>query len=135
MPSKRCVRWRPAKGSCASRRQRIPVSCKFLSKTLESGWVKKTWTVYSILFTQPSQMGLEWDYPSAVLSLKLMEVDVFVIDDDTATRETLSSLIRSVGLCVQLFASAEEFLRCKRPDRDSCFVLDIRLRGMSGLDF
>src|SRR3984885_1852929 len=60
---------------------------------------------------------------------------VFVIDDDTSTRETLSSLIRSVGLRVQLFASAEEFLRCERPDADSCLVLDIRLRGMSGLDF
>jgi len=60
---------------------------------------------------------------------------VFVIDDDTATRETLSSLIRSVGLRVQHFASAEEFLRYKRPDTDSCLVLDIRLRGMSGLDF
>src|ERR1700682_3968932 len=60
---------------------------------------------------------------------------VFVIDDDTSTRETLSSLIRSVGLRVQLFASAEEFLRCARPDTDSCLVLDIRLRGMSGLDF
>jgi FixJ family two-component response regulator len=60
---------------------------------------------------------------------------VFVIDDDTSTRETLSSLIRSVGLRVRLFASAEEFLRCERPDTDSCLVLDIRLRGMSGLDF
>ena len=60
---------------------------------------------------------------------------VFVIDDDTSTRETLSSLIRSVGLRVQPFASAEEFLRCERPDADSCLVLDIRLRGMSGLDF
>jgi FixJ family two-component response regulator len=60
---------------------------------------------------------------------------VFVIDDDTATRETLSSLIRSVGLRVQHFASAEEFLRYKRPDTDSCLVLDIRLRGMNGLDF
>src|SRR6202161_4877159 len=60
---------------------------------------------------------------------------VFVIDDDTTTRETLSSLIRSVGLRVQLFASAEEFLRCERPDTDSCLVLDIRLRGMNGLDF
>src|ERR1700721_4871420 len=60
---------------------------------------------------------------------------VFVIDDRTSTRETLSSLIRSVGLRVQLFASAEEFLKCERPDTDSCLVLDIRLRGMSGLDF
>jgi FixJ family two-component response regulator len=60
---------------------------------------------------------------------------VFVIDDDTSTRETLSSLIRSVGLRVRLFASAEEFITCERPDTDSCLVLDIRLRGMSGLDF
>src|ERR1700693_1537227 len=64
-----------AQESCASHQQRIPVSCKFLSKTPESGWVKKTWTVYFILFTQPSEMGLEWDSPSAVRSLKLMEVD------------------------------------------------------------
>jgi FixJ family two-component response regulator len=60
---------------------------------------------------------------------------VIVIDDDTSTRVTLSSLIRSVGLRVELFASAEEFLKRKQPDMDSCIVLDIRLRGMSGLDF
>ena len=60
---------------------------------------------------------------------------VFVIDDDASTRETLSSLIRSVGSKVQLFASAEEFLSFKRPDTDSCLVLDVRLRGISGLDF
>ena len=60
---------------------------------------------------------------------------VFVIDDDASTRETLSSLIRSVGRQVQLFASAEEFLSFKRPDTDSCLVLDVRLRGISGLDF
>jgi FixJ family two-component response regulator len=60
---------------------------------------------------------------------------VFVIDDDASTRETLSSLIRSVGRKVQLFASAEEFLSFKRPDTDSCLVLDVRLQGISGLDF
>jgi FixJ family two-component response regulator len=60
---------------------------------------------------------------------------VYVLDDDKSTRETLSSLIRSVGLQVQLFASAEEFQRCVLPDTDACLVLDIRLRGMSGLDF
>jgi len=60
---------------------------------------------------------------------------VFVIDDDTATRETLSSLIRSVGLQVELFGSAQEFLKSKRPDAPSCLVLDIRLPGISGLDF
>jgi hypothetical protein len=45
---------------------------------------------------------------------------VFVIDDNTSTYETLSSLIRSMGLEVQLFASAEGFLKCERPDTDSC---------------
>jgi FixJ family two-component response regulator len=60
---------------------------------------------------------------------------VFVIDDDASTRETLSSLIRSVKLQVEVFGSAEEFLKSERPDRESCLVLDIRLRGMNGLDF
>jgi FixJ family two-component response regulator len=60
---------------------------------------------------------------------------VFVIDDDASTRETLSSLIRSVKLQVGVFGSAEEFLKSEQPDRESCLVLDIRLRGMNGLDF
>ncbi|MGB7846454.1 MAG: response regulator transcription factor [Candidatus Acidiferrum sp.] len=60
---------------------------------------------------------------------------VFIIDDDTSTQETLSSLVRSVGLQVQLFGSAEEFLESSRPDTESCLVLDIRLPGMSGLNF
>jgi FixJ family two-component response regulator len=59
---------------------------------------------------------------------------VIVIDDDAPTRETLSSLIRSVGLRVELFGSAQEFLKSNRPDEPSCLVLDIRLRGLSGLD-
>jgi FixJ family two-component response regulator len=60
---------------------------------------------------------------------------VYVIDDDASIRETLSSLIRSVGLRVQLFGSGKEFLESSRPDTESCLILDIRLRGMSGLDF
>jgi FixJ family two-component response regulator len=60
---------------------------------------------------------------------------VFVVDDDASTRETLSSLIRSVGLQVKLFGSAQEFLKDPQPDVPSCLVLDIRLPGMSGLDF
>lgn len=59
---------------------------------------------------------------------------VYVVDDDASTRETLNSLMRSVGLRVQGFSSAEEFLKCARPDTDSCLVLDVRLRGISGLD-
>jgi FixJ family two-component response regulator len=60
---------------------------------------------------------------------------VFVIDDDEAMRETLSSLFRSIGLRVELFGSAREFAEFKMPEFASCLVLDIRLPGVGGLDF
>jgi FixJ family two-component response regulator len=60
---------------------------------------------------------------------------VFVVDDDASVRDALSSLFRSVGLQVELFGSAPEFLRRELPDVASCLVLDIRLPGLSGLDF
>jgi len=60
---------------------------------------------------------------------------VFVVDDDAAIRKALDSLIRSVGLQVELFASAQEFLQAKRPKAPTCLILDIRLKGISGLDF
>jgi FixJ family two-component response regulator len=60
---------------------------------------------------------------------------VFVIDDDVAVRATLSSLFRSVGLRVELYGSAREFAQMKMPDVASCLVLDIRLPGVSGLEF
>jgi DNA-binding NtrC family response regulator len=59
---------------------------------------------------------------------------VFVIDDDSSIRESLSNLIRSVGLNVQTFASAQEFLTSRRPQGPSCLVLDVQLPGLSGLD-
>ena len=59
---------------------------------------------------------------------------VFVVDDDAPMRESLKNLIRSVGLQVELFASAQEFLRRKPPDLPSCLVLDVRMPGLSGLD-
>jgi FixJ family two-component response regulator len=58
---------------------------------------------------------------------------VFVVDDDAAVRDAIQSLIRSVGLYVEGFASAQDFLRSKRPDAPGCLVLDIRLPGFSGL--
>ena len=66
----------------------------------------------------------------------MTEIDavVFVIDDDSRTRESLKNLIRSVGLRVDGYASAEEFLKTKRPDVPGCLVLDVRLQGLSGLD-
>ena len=60
---------------------------------------------------------------------------VFVVDDDVAVREGLAALFELVGLQVRTFASAQEFLQTKFPDRPSCLVLDVRLPGMSGLDF
>jgi len=59
---------------------------------------------------------------------------VFVVDDDPPVRRAIKRLIGSVGLQVELFGSAIEFLASKRPDAPSCLVLDIRLPGMSGLD-
>jgi FixJ family two-component response regulator len=59
---------------------------------------------------------------------------VFIVDDDASLRESLKNLIRSVGLRVEPFASAQEFLRSKRPDVPGCLVLDVRLQGLSGLD-
>jgi FixJ family two-component response regulator len=60
---------------------------------------------------------------------------VLVIDDDAGLRDALSSLFRSVGLQVKTYASAAEFLQSKLPDGPSCMVLDVRLPGLSGLDF
>ena len=59
---------------------------------------------------------------------------VFVVDDDAPMRESLKNLIRSVGLRAEVFASAQEFLRSKRPDVPGCLVLDVRMPGLSGLD-
>jgi FixJ family two-component response regulator len=59
---------------------------------------------------------------------------VFVVDDDRSVRQAITSLIGSVGLRVETFATAHEFLRHPRPDAPSCVVLDVRLPGLSGLD-
>lgn len=60
---------------------------------------------------------------------------VFVVDDDPAVRRAIKRLLESVGLQVELFGSAEEFRRSERPNAASCLALDIRLPGISGLDF
>ena len=60
---------------------------------------------------------------------------VYVIDDDESMRRGLTNLFESVGLRVEAFGSAPELLQKKLPDVPSCVVLDIRLPGMSGLDF
>jgi FixJ family two-component response regulator len=60
---------------------------------------------------------------------------VIVIDDDPAVRESLGSLLRSVGFQIKLLGSVSEFLKSDRTDGPSCLVLDVRLPGQSGLDF
>jgi FixJ family two-component response regulator len=60
---------------------------------------------------------------------------VYVIDDDASVREALRNLFRSVGLRVEVFGSAPEFLQKELPDVASCLILDIRLPRLSGLDF
>jgi len=59
---------------------------------------------------------------------------VFIIDDDPLYRESTERLVRSVGLRVQSFESAREFLSSRRPNVASCLVLDVRMPGLSGLD-
>ena len=66
--------------------------------------------------------------------MKEPEPIVFVLDDDRMIREGLQSLIRSVGLRVETFASARDFLSSKLPDAPSCLVLDVRMPDVSGLD-
>jgi len=60
---------------------------------------------------------------------------VFVIDDDELVRAAIRGMLKSVGLRSETFATPQEFLQSKRPDGPSCLVLDVRLPGVSGLDF
>jgi FixJ family two-component response regulator len=59
---------------------------------------------------------------------------VFVVDDDASVRNAIGSLLRSVGLIAQLFASAEDFLATPKPDVPACAILDLRMPGLGGLD-
>lgn len=60
---------------------------------------------------------------------------VHIVDDDAALREALDSLFRSVGLETRLFANAQAFLESGLANEAGCLVLDVRLPGLSGLDF
>ena len=59
---------------------------------------------------------------------------VSIVDDDESIRESLRGLIRSIGLGVQTFASAEDFARSAQLEQTDCLILDVRMPGMSGLD-
>jgi FixJ family two-component response regulator len=60
---------------------------------------------------------------------------VSIIDDDVSLRAAIDSLLRSVGLEVRAYGSVNEFLAARRPDTPGCLILDVRLPGISGLDF
>ena len=59
---------------------------------------------------------------------------VFVIDDDALIRDGIHSLIKSIGLRAETFASAQDFMLAKRPDAPACLILDVRMPGLNGLD-
>jgi FixJ family two-component response regulator len=67
-------------------------------------------------------------------AVKQIDSIVFVIDDDPSIRDAITGLIRSVGLHVKAFASAQEFMTSNLPDAPACLVLDVRMPGVSGLD-
>jgi FixJ family two-component response regulator len=60
---------------------------------------------------------------------------IFVIDDDVSVRDAITGVVKSVGLRAQTFVSTQEFLQKSPPDGPNCLVLDVRLPGLSGLDF
>jgi FixJ family two-component response regulator len=60
---------------------------------------------------------------------------VFVVDDDDLIRAAIQGMLKSVGLRSETFGTPQEFLRSMRPDGPSCLILDVRLPGVSGLDF
>lgn len=64
----------------------------------------------------------------------MTDATVFVVDDDQAVRDSLQQLLQAVGLRVQTYGSARDFLAVYRPDTPGCLVLDIRMPGMGGLD-
>ena len=66
--------------------------------------------------------------------MKDVDAIVFVVDDDLSIREAIQSLVGLEGLSVETFATAQDFLRRKRPDLPGCVVLDVELPGLSGLD-
>jgi FixJ family two-component response regulator len=71
---------------------------------------------------------------SGAMTKQSKQCVVAVVDDEQAPREAIVSLLRSVEVSVESFASAEDFLRLRRPEVTYCLVLDVRLTGMSGLD-
>lgn len=72
---------------------------------------------------------------TAATASQTEEPIIYVLDDDLSVRSSLEDLLASVGLRSMLFGSTREFLDTPRPDAPGCLILDIRMPGMSGLDF
>ena len=66
--------------------------------------------------------------------MTLSDASVFIVDDDALVRDSLEQLIKSVGLKVETFSSAQAFLDTELPDKSCCLVLDIRMPKLSGLE-
>jgi len=75
--------------------------------------------------------GRSWMLPA---DMKEPPTTVFIVDDDEAVRDSLRLLLKSIGLPVRTFASAQEFLPSYEVSQPGCLVLDIRMPGMSGLE-
>jgi FixJ family two-component response regulator len=80
--------------------------------------------------SQPGRAGV----PASASSVAARNEIVYVVDDDSSIRQALSSLLRSVGLRVETFGSAHDFLGAQRAEAPACLVLDVRLPDSSGLD-
>jgi RNA polymerase sigma factor (sigma-70 family) len=93
--------------------------------------------MFQPLFTTKPNGRCSSNLHSSRREIKMLEMDptVFIVDDDASIRDAVKRLIRSVGLHVELFGAATDFLRWPRADVPSCLVLDVRLPGISGLDF
>ena len=63
-----------------------------------------------------------------------MRPEIYIVDDDESVRRAMKRLIRSAGLEVRTFSSAQEFLDCKSINQSACMIVDIKLQGMSGLE-
>jgi len=85
---------------------------------------------HAMALASPSRGG--W---SSMPAAESDQAVVYVVDDDTSLAAALESLFRSVGLTVRTHSSARDFLEEKRADLPGCLVLDVRLPGISGLDF
>ena len=115
-----------------------------LKPSTERDWLESSWLAKAIGPLAQRYRG-RWRFAAACSGATPLSAEahlpgdnasvVFVIDDDASIRKSLSSLLRSVGLHVEVFSSPSEFLGSKLPNAPSCLVLDVRLPGVSGLDF